>query len=438
MNDSTESSAKASDVALAGFMRNLANAAARGLPPKKARLIWRNLIDRFPQEEDYACRYVSELLLAENWDEIDSFRAEKKHYTSSALDLRFIDAALARGDTALSQALISSFLSLYGNTPHLCVRRHDQHLLQGNFVAAEADALELAALVPAQGSRARSLAERASYLGRRNAEWAPYNGHAKDFDVYVINLDSDTVRMERVAKQLRDAPFIRIPGVKGSYLPDLVLSGVTQKHGQLQKGTVGCYLSHIVAWERIATSGRTGLVLEDDAWLLAGVPASLASIGLPADFDIVFANERMSPSRPAYPAGGPVTMRVATVVRTKPSHWNSPGTDGYFVSPKGARRLLALAHEDGITGDVDWRLLSYAFTERQRTSVRARGGFVSKAMTFHEQFHARPRRIKAYVLTPAIVRQFTGGSVRLWDNALPHSHLEVVKAGIAHRKEWVT
>jgi hypothetical protein len=86
-----------------------------------------------------------------------------------------------------------------------------------------------------------------------------------------------------------------------------------------------------------------------------------------------------------------------------------------------------MVERDGIAGDVDWRLISYGLSAEQRRSVVARGGFAGAAVSFHEAFHSASSSLKAYVLVPPIIRQFVGGSVRLWDNALAHSHMATLK-----------
>src|SRR5690606_16782429 len=107
--------------------------------------------------------------------------------------------------------------------------------------------------------------------------------------------------------------------------------------GHMQKGTVGCFLSHVAAWEAVRRSGRTTLVLEDDAWLIAGLPPSLAELPLPRGFDLCFVNERMASSGHRYSEQDFLTRSVGAVAGGKPRDWSSAGTDGYFVSPKGAR-----------------------------------------------------------------------------------------------------
>ncbi len=409
-----------------------ATIAAVGLPPKKSHALWRSLAKRFPGDARFVVRLVSELLMTESWAEIEQIAKDAARYSSPELDLRLIEVALARGDAIECNRLVDGFVRAHGSRPQLEVRQYELCILQGNFAKAHAIALALAASLPDEVTRATYLADRAKSLGNLKTSWAK-TGRADDFDIYVINLDSDVIRFARIAKQLEGTSFLRIPGVRGAYLPDGVLRYLTRDQGNMQKGTVGCFLSHLVAWERVASSGRPGLVLEDDAWLLAGAPPSIACLHLPPSFDLVFANERMSPNKASYPENGLQSLTLGAAVRTKDAEWGAVGTDGYFVSPKGARKLLALADRDGIAGDIDWRLLSYALTERQRAAVIQAKGFAADALKFHQAHRKGSNRIKAFTLSPAIVRQFHGGSVRMWDNKLPHSHLAAVRKVHAKR-----
>ena len=91
---------------------------------------------------------------------------------------------------------------------------------------------------------------------------------------YVINLADNAQRMKNVSSQL-DAQGIshqRIEGVNGWNLPESEISQVYDKaanrrHAKhpLVKPEIGCYLSHIEAWKRIAEADAPGgFIFEDD------------------------------------------------------------------------------------------------------------------------------------------------------------------------------
>lgn len=406
----------------------VATMATHGMPRDKALALWRSMIARFPDEASYAEQYVFELLLTENWDELDRFEREAQRYSSEDLALRFIDVALARGNGGHAAALSARFILQFGRKPAVLVRKFSVYLLQRDFVGAEQVALDLAGMLPQEARRANYLAGRARQIASATEGWSETMSPERDYDIFLVNLDSDLARLERAKRQLDGHAFVRVSGVKGAHLPQQVLAELTRGKGQMQKGTVGCFLSHVGIWERVVSSGRPALVLEDDAWVVAGLPPTLGALPIPAGFDILFVNERMVPATLTLKSLGFDVTTAGKAALSKGNAWTSAGTDGYLISPQGAGKLLKYVAEDGLAGDVDWRLISYALTDRQRDAVSTAGGFTGRAVDFHRQFHGGRRSLRAYSLTPSLVRQFAGGSVRLWDNELAHSHVEQVRA----------
>lgn len=91
---------------------------------------------------------------------------------------------------------------------------------------------------------------------------------------YVINLADNLRRMENSARQLeaQGLPWRRIEGVNGWGLSDAEMGRVYDarrnardgKH-QLVRPEIGCYLSHVRAWEEIAAGeAEGGFIFEDD------------------------------------------------------------------------------------------------------------------------------------------------------------------------------
>lgn len=94
-------------------------------------------------------------------------------------------------------------------------------------------------------------------------------------DTYIINLKRATQRWTRMTQRLSTSAYYRIhriPGVEGTDLDlqHVALDSATTRRyfGQdLGKGSIGCYLSHVNAWEAlIASNAPYGLILEDDAY----------------------------------------------------------------------------------------------------------------------------------------------------------------------------
>ena len=91
---------------------------------------------------------------------------------------------------------------------------------------------------------------------------------------YVINLTENTTRMDNSARQLtaRSIPFERIDAVNGWVLPESEIGLVYDaevnrrraKH-PLLRPEIGCYLSHLTAWRRVAEGESAGgFIFEDD------------------------------------------------------------------------------------------------------------------------------------------------------------------------------
>jgi glycosyl transferase family 25 len=67
-------------------------------------------------------------------------------------------------------------------------------------------------------------------------------------------------------------------------------TGLRQHHPDLTPGAVGCYLSHVKAWRRIAESGNAyGIVFEDDAAIPATAWRHFTThkARVPSDWDII-------------------------------------------------------------------------------------------------------------------------------------------------------
>ncbi len=113
--------------------------------------------------------------------------------------------------------------------------------------------------------------------------------------IYVINLDRDAERLASIASSLKalGLPFERIPAVAGAphvedpAIVDLARYPLRNRRGAPRGGEVGCYLSHLRAYERLlATDAQWCVVLEDDVECLPSLPGVLDSLGKADDWDI--------------------------------------------------------------------------------------------------------------------------------------------------------
>jgi GR25 family glycosyltransferase involved in LPS biosynthesis len=130
-----------------------------------------------------------------------------------------------------------------------------------------------------------------------------------DVDIYLINMQANSDRLESFIEQymmsdLRYKKFSRFAAVDGATLDTgafvtqfaldeintTLSSGYRTKHYQLTKGAVGCYLSHLSLYNKIAKGDAPyGLIFEDDVRidsnLFAKINKNLETI--PNNWDIL-------------------------------------------------------------------------------------------------------------------------------------------------------
>lgn len=160
---------------------------------------------------------------------------------------------------------------------------------------------------------------------------------------FVINLDRSKDRLAHMQGEFTRVgmPFVRLPAVEGANLPDAAKPYFCDASGQIKSvllpAEIGCYASHIVAWQEVAdgTCGDHALVCEDDIVLPDRLPALLQRIlrTAPAGWDLIrLCNESTHP-----------TTRVTSLDERHDlvMYWIVPMLAGaYLVSRAGAVKLL--------------------------------------------------------------------------------------------------
>lgn len=110
--------------------------------------------------------------------------------------------------------------------------------------------------------------------------------------VFVINLDKDKERLEKIDASLRKQgiAYERIPGILGSTVKeDDRLTGFCNIF--CTDGIKGCALAHHTAWEQMIENGYSRiLVFEDDAVIPPDFDTKVRDVmaRLPQDYDVVF------------------------------------------------------------------------------------------------------------------------------------------------------
>jgi len=131
----------------------------------------------------------------------------------------------------------------------------------------------------------------------------------KSVDIYLINLDRNKDRLDFFIEQymksdLRSKQFKRISAIDGKKLAiqefvtpkayteitQVEKTGFRTKHYQLTRGAIGCYLSHLMAYDIIANGdAEYGLIFEDDVSINPDFWLKLNKIlpSIPNDWDVL-------------------------------------------------------------------------------------------------------------------------------------------------------
>lgn len=166
--------------------------------------------------------------------------------------------------------------------------------------------------------------------------------------VYVINMAANMTRMARVTADLgrQGIPFTRFEAVDGRALSSETLARVYDPALNARRARhpligpeIGCYLSHVALWQRIAAGDAPGgVILEDDFSAgddLAAVLAALADDTGAWDIAKLFA---------ARPDRATVARRPLVAGREIVVPYKVPNTTlGYAIRQETAARLAARA-----------------------------------------------------------------------------------------------
>jgi glycosyl transferase, family 25 len=156
-----------------------------------------------------------------------------------------------------------------------------------------------------------------------------------------INLDPERARLQFIEEQLATVglPGHRVEAVEGSKPLPSGLAGYFNPRHLMDAGALGCYASHLKAWQQIAPQRLPyALILEDDAILdpnLAGILENVIA-ALPPDWDMVHLASK--PDRAALCMAKLAGRRALVQYSRVP-----PGAVGYLISAAGAEKMLRAA-----------------------------------------------------------------------------------------------
>jgi len=273
---------------------------------------------------------------------------------------------------------------------------------------------------------AQMAGRRADYRSKRDTaamyrRLAPLLAASADgpaYGVAFINLDRNPDREAELRRQFGHsrAPLHRFAGVEGGRLNT---AAVRRLGGDPQmRGTLGCFLSHVGAWEAMLARGDAYcLFIEDDVIPLLDLPATLGAFPVPYGFDLLFVNDRIAPKRDPAAITEFRVLSLEDALHEFPPDDNAPGGDGYILSREGAAKLIGWLQEDGFGDDVDWRLIAYGLS-RAAIAGLARPSLAGPWLDRVSRLVGRPERLAAYVLHPPLIRTVGVSSDREDENRL--------------------
>ena len=247
----------------------------------------------------------------------------------------------------------------------------------------------------------------------RLANHTPADAGTPDHEVFVINLDRNIDRLADIERRFAGFPVPpqRLPAIDGTRLAQAAVAKLATPDAP--RGTLGCFLSHAAAWERLlAGTAACALVLEDDAQPLLVLPTRFDALDLPPNWDLIWVNQRMQPQSDPDAATGFSIHPVLPAVRSFPACHDAPGGDGYLVSRQGARKLLDWSAADGLDGDVDLRMLAYSLSAQDVATLPPTNP-TSRSVATHAARIQRQDRLQSHVLHPHLIRELSLRSTRI-------------------------
>lgn len=178
-----------------------------------------------------------------------------------------------------------------------------------------------------------------------------------EIQIVVINLERSVARRAAMTAQLQalGLPYRFFPAVDGRALSDAQVAAcystdraATTGWQSLNRGEIGCGLSHQGIWRELIASGAAGwVVLEDDAVLAPAFAQVLTELpGRVRDGDVV-----LFVPGPEVPYG---LRQVPLPAGHRLAYVNQPQflATGYYITPLAARRLLAAT--EPLWCPIDW------------------------------------------------------------------------------------
>lgn len=281
------------------------------------------------------------------------------------------------------------------------IRLSDMYLAKGEFEAARSLADTL------QGDRGRALRNRLRVALHLHQERHHFAG-----TYYVVNLPSDTHRRYRseYRAQMLNCPIEIVRALRPEMIDESYHHLFSTSLDNKTDGSFGNQFTQYKLWRAIASGTcEYSFVTEDDAWLLGPIPDPITALNVPDDFDIVFVNDRLCPMTYDVDAENvssscPISLALGLIAAVFPDI-NALGSDGYFVSRRGAEKLVAIVEQNGFRAvGTDWLLVSHCVTPADIDSLPS-GSNLHTILSQRLRRHALPMtHLRAFVSVLPVVR----------------------------------
>lgn len=188
------------------------------------------------------------------------------------------------------------------------------------------------------------------------------------FAMYLINLDREPRKLRLSTELLAKGGYEpeRFAAVDGADLPVYAherLGSSKEIYERNGAGAVATALSHIGVWEKFLQSNDDYcFVAEDDAAPYVHWSYHADQVDRLVDFDLVWANERMSLCLGSEPLPTDAITKPEQVLASRPPQYIGTGADGYMISRRGAEQLLQFFEKDLIRGHVDGQMVAYSIS----------------------------------------------------------------------------
>lgn len=190
---------------------------------------------------------------------------------------------------------------------------------------------------------------------------------------YIVNLDRSVDRWNRMQALFQDLGLdvVRLPAVDGRKKDPEELRNMrptlSERHFWLKEmtpGEMGCYLSHLKAWNALLeTKDEWALIMEDDLFVRENAKDFISDESwIPEGVDLIQMTASKEPAEELREKD--FKMAIGKDARlVKVLKWGNMGTVAYMINRKGAAAMISISKK--ILGPVDDLLFLHASPVRK-------------------------------------------------------------------------